>query len=136
MGRTKKGTTMRKQPVRVTRSKAASKQLALTIRAPPRGQPKPRNSTTARATTSNSGGLPTPDPPRRTRSNTSTSATTSLAASSSSAALTQDDIPRIVHAVLNSLPPNHQTASGTQFTGEEDVEEVTEVLEDSTSGQR
>ena len=44
-------------------------------------------------------------------------------------------IPCIVHAVLNSLPPNHQSSSGMQFTGE-DVEEVAEVLEDSPDALR
>ena len=121
MGCTRKGTIIRKQPARVTRLK--------TIRAPLCTQLKLRNSTTARATPLNSGGLPTSDPPRRTRSNTSTSATTS-SASSSSVALTQDDISCIVHVVLNSLLPNHQTASGTQFIEEEDMEEVTEALKD------
>ena len=129
MGRTKKGTVSKKQPVRFTRLKAASKAPNLTTRVPPRGQPKPRKSNAP----SNSGGLPASDPPRRMRSNTqntSTSSATTSSTSSSSAALTQDDIPHIVNAVLNSLP-NHQAASGT-LAGEEQVEEMTEALEDSS----
>ena len=122
MGRTKK-TAKTKAPSRssrVTRSAAAPKASASTTRTSPRGRRKvSRKSTTTLANNARpsiSAEVPSP----------------SIEPSTSSPVLTQDDIPRIVDAVLRGMP-NPPAALATTTAGEE-FDVATTSLEDQPPG--